>query len=101
MSGDPRLRRPLHRSRRTRAAAWAAVAVSTMAMLLADGRLAFGNHGLTTWAVEVCAIGSLGGRRLTLDPPIHVASVASSGTTSGRARARRNQSACRASSQAR
>jgi len=61
MSRDPRLRRPLRPIRRTPAAGWAAVAlaVSTAAMLLADLELAFGNHGLATWAVEICATASL------------------------------------------
>jgi len=28
-------------------------------MLLADVQLAFGNHGLATWAVEICATASV------------------------------------------
>jgi hypothetical protein len=61
MSRAPRLRRALRAIRRTPASGWAAVAlvVSTTATLLADVQLAFGNHGLATWAVEACATGSL------------------------------------------
>ena len=61
MSRAPRLRRPLRAIRRTPAAGWAAVAlaVSTTAMWLADVQLAFGNHGLATWAVGACAVASL------------------------------------------
>jgi hypothetical protein len=61
MSRAPRPCRPLRPIRRTPAAGWAAVAlaVSTTALLLADVQLAIGNHGLATWAVEICATASL------------------------------------------